>query len=70
MASRPAKSAWRGRKNGASSPIPEQAAQQGRGVGGVACLLGGPEGTRLGELALTLLGECLGHGGAYLGGGA
>ena len=46
-----------------------QAAQQGRGVGGVAGLLGGPEGPRLGQLALALLGERLGDGGAYLVGG-
>lgn len=48
---------------------PGETAQQGRGVGGVARLLGGPEGTGLGELALTLLGECFGHSGAYFGGG-
>lgn len=42
-----------------------QAEQRGR-VGGVPRLLGGPEGPRLGELALPLLGECLGHGRAYL----
>lgn len=48
---------------------PGQAAQQRGGVGGVAGLLRGPEGTRLGQLALALLGEGFGHGGSYLGGG-
>lgn len=46
-----------------------QPAQQGRGVRRVAGLLGGPEGARLGQLALALLGQGLGHGRAYLLGG-
>lgn len=46
---------------------PGQAAQQGRGVGGVTGFLGGPEGAGLGELALALLGQRFGDGRAYLG---
>lgn len=46
---------------------PGQPAQQGRGVGGVARFLGGPEGAGLGELALALLGQGFGDGRAYLG---
>ncbi|GAA3099425.1 hypothetical protein GCM10020254_51110 [Streptomyces goshikiensis] len=45
------------------------AGEEGRGVGAVTGLLRGPEGARLGELALALLGQRLGHGGPYLGGG-
>lgn len=44
-------------------------AQQGGGVRRVTGLLGGPEGTRLGQLTLALLGQRLGHGRAYLLGG-
>lgn len=40
--------------------------EQRRRVRGVARLLGGPEGPRLRELPLPLLGERLGHGHAYL----
>lgn len=40
-------------------------AEQGGRVRRVTGLLGGPEGTCLGELPLPLLGERLGHGGAY-----
>lgn len=41
-------------------------AEQRRRVGGVTRLLRGPEGPRLGEFPLPLLGERLGHGRAYL----
>ncbi len=41
-------------------------AQQGRRVGGVTGLLRGPEGPRLGQLTLPLLGERLRDRGAYL----
>jgi hypothetical protein len=46
-----------------------ETAQQGRGVGRVTGLLRGPEGARLRELALALLGQRLGDRGPYLGGG-
>ncbi|CAM5356545.1 hypothetical protein SCYAM73S_06787 [Streptomyces cyaneofuscatus] len=45
-------------------------AQQGGGVRRVTGLLGGPEGTRLGQLTLALLGQRLGDGRAYLLGGS
>jgi len=40
--------------------------EQRGSVGGVTGLLGGPEGPRLGEFPLPLLGQRLGHGRAYL----
>lgn len=58
-----------GQEDGAVLAEPGQAAQQRRGVGGVTGLLRGPEGARLGQLALALLGEGFGHGGSYLRGG-